>query len=391
MNVRYAVDKDIDDIKEIWNYCFGDTEKFVDYYFSNRYLKEKNVVVEQNGKVISSLQMAPYNINLNGKEYKTSYIVGVSTLPEARGKGSMKSMMDFSLEEMYKNGEKVSILMPIDYRIYRRYGYEHCYDQIQYNFDINDLNKFRIKGNFHKSNKDHIDALIEIADTFQKDLNGNPIRDEEYYINLAGEVESDDGSFYIYENDGFKGYLIYAFNGDNMFVREIFYKDIEALKSMLGFIYNHNTQCKTVTISAPVADKIRLLLANPKDADIKLLPFMMGRVINIKSYLEGLEPLNSDIKATLNLRVIDEQIKENNKIFKIVLDDGNIEVEEDNTGNADIELSVNALTQMIFSYITFEEVLSLYEIDIDLKAKNKAEILFNALFDKKDNYVNDYI
>ena len=34
INVRYAIDKDIDDIKKIWSYCFGDTEKFMDYYFS---------------------------------------------------------------------------------------------------------------------------------------------------------------------------------------------------------------------------------------------------------------------------------------------------------------------------------------------------------------------
>ena len=33
MNMRYAKEEEIDDIKEIWNYCFNDEESFVNYYF----------------------------------------------------------------------------------------------------------------------------------------------------------------------------------------------------------------------------------------------------------------------------------------------------------------------------------------------------------------------
>ncbi len=29
--------------------------------------------------------------------------------------------------------------MPIDYRLYRRFGYEHCYDQIEYTINTDDL------------------------------------------------------------------------------------------------------------------------------------------------------------------------------------------------------------------------------------------------------------
>ena len=60
------------------------------------------------------------------------------------------------------------------------------------------------------------------------------------------------------------------------------------MKGILRFLYNHNTQCKKVTISSPIDDKIRFILSNPKTANIKLKPFMMGRVINLKKYLESL-------------------------------------------------------------------------------------------------------
>nr|WP_312213689.1 GNAT family N-acetyltransferase [Clostridioides sp.] len=388
INVRYAIDKDIDDVKEIWSYCFGDTEKFMDYYFSKRYFKEHNVVVEQDGNIISSLQLGQYTINLNSNNYDTSYVVGVSTLPEARGKGFMRSMMNFTLEELYKRGEKVSILMPIDYRIYRRYGYEHCYDQIQYNIDVDDLRSFRIKGNFHKSNKDHVKALIDMADSFQNGLNGYTIRDNKYFENLFGEIQSEDGNFYIYENDGYKGYLIYSFNGDTMFVRELFYKDIDSLKSMMGFIYNHNTQCKKVSISAPIGDKLKLILDNPKDVDFKLIPFMMGRVINVIKYFESIDT-NKDYVGSLNIKIVDNQIKENNYVFKMNIKDGSVTVKTTEE-KEDLELSINALTQIAFSYLNIEEILSLYEVDVADK-RNIIIEFFNNLICKKINFINDYI
>lgn len=388
INVRYAIDKDIDDVKEIWSYCFGDTEKFMDYYFSKRYFKEHNVVVEQDGNIISSLQLGQYTINLNSNNYDTSYVVGVSTLPEARGKGFMRSMMNFTLEELYKRGEKVSILMPIDYRIYRRYGYEHCYDQIQYNIDVDDLRSFRIKGNFHKSNKDHVKALIDMADSFQNGLNGYTIRDNKYFENLFEEIQSEDGNFYIYENDGYKGYLIYSFNGDTMFVRELFYKDIDSLKSMMGFIYNHNTQCKKVSISAPIGDKLKLILDNPKDVDFKLIPFMMGRVINVIKYFESIDT-NKDYVGSLNIKIVDNQIKENNYVFKMNIKDGSVTVKTTEE-KEDLELSINALTQIAFSYLNIEEILSLYEVDVADK-RNIIIEFFNNLICKKINFINDYI
>ena len=125
--MRYATYDDIDNVKKLWNYCFGDDESFVDYYFRSKYKNENTIVIEKDKKIISSLQLNQYKIKLNNKVYDTSYIVGVSTLPEARGKGYMKDIMSYALNEIYKKGQLVSILMPVDFRLYRKFGYENCY------------------------------------------------------------------------------------------------------------------------------------------------------------------------------------------------------------------------------------------------------------------------
>ncbi|HSQ88187.1 GNAT family N-acetyltransferase [Romboutsia sp.] len=385
MKIRYARDNEVGDIKKIWNYCFDDGQNFVDYYFANKYKNKNTVVVDEEEEIVSSLQLNQYKLRLNDKIYDTSYVVGVSTFPEVRGRGYMKNIMKFTLKELYKKNQLVSILMPIDYRLYRKYGYEHCYDQLEYNIDIEDLKKFKIDGRLHKASDFNLENLVNISKIFLKDINGNVERDEKYYENLFKEIKSENGHIYIHEDNGYEGYIIYFLNGDVMFVREIYYKSIDSLKSMLKFIYNHNTQCKKVTISAPINDKIRLVLDNPKDCDIKIKPFMMGRVINLKGYLESLY-IESNLESSVNILINDEFISENNGIFKMSLKDNKLEVDKVHEGY-DACFDINTITQLAFSYIDIEEALILNNAQVSCEVVE----LFSKIFKKKNNYINEYV
>ncbi|CCL34672.1 TPA: GNAT family N-acetyltransferase [Clostridioides difficile] len=394
MEIRYAKEEEIESIKEIWSYCFNDTESFMKYYFNDKYKSENTVVALDEGKIISSLQLNQYKLLLNSKVYNTSYVVGVSTLPEGRGAGYMNKVMKFTLNELYKKGQLVSILMPIDYRLYRRFGYEHCYDQIEYTINTDDLKNFKSSGKMIKSNLSQIDDLIRIDRTFLNEVNGNVLKDEHYYENLFKEIQSEDGFLYIHEGNEKDGYIVYFLQEDKMFVRELFYKNIDALKSMLKFIYNHNTQCKIVTISTPTIDKIRFILDNPKDSDIKIKPFMMGRVINVKKFIEDID-IEKDINSSFNLLIEDKFIDENNGLFKISIQNKKVSVEQLDKKDAekpqedfDIKLDINTLTQLSFSYMDVNEAIFLN--DIKDVSEETLETL-NCIFSKKNNYINEYI
>lgn len=385
MNIRFARECEQNNIMEIWNYCFNDGPKFTEYYFNNKYKNYNTIVVEEGTNIVSSLQLNQYKIKLNDKEYNTSYVVGVSTLPEVRGRGYMKHIMDFTLNELYKKNQLVSILMPIDYRLYRKYGYEHCYDQIEYEIDIEDLRGFKSLGSLKKASLNHINEMMNIEESFLENLNGIVLRDENYYENLFKEVESEDGCIYIHENEESDGYMIYFINGESIFVRELYYKNINALKGMLRFIYNHNTQCKKVNITSPVDDKIRFILANPRTVTMKLKPFMMGRIINFKKFLESLN-IESNDQTSLIISLKDDYIKENNKIFKITLENNKLRVEE-GTFDYDVEFNINTISQLAFSYINGKEAYLLNNLEENEDAIEFLDLIFN----KKENYINEYI
>ena len=391
MNIRYAKSSDKNQIVSLWNYCFEDGEDFVKYYFENVYDKKNTIIIEENNEVLSALQLNKYKIDLRNRKYDVSYVVGVSSKPEVRGLGYMKHLMTYTLEELYKSGEIVSLLMAIDYRLYKRYGFDHCYDQIQYNIKTDELSGFRVTSKLRKADFEDSKILAEIYTNAVKNLNGYALRDEVYFDRFMKEIESEDGYIYIDEEN--KSYIAYYMQGDTFFVRELIYNNISSLKSILAYIYNHNTQCKKTVINAPVDDKIKLIIANLKTCEIKLIPFMAGRVINFEKYMESIKLNNINTEHIddefIKIKVIDKYIPQNDCVFKIYIKDNQVKVEKVEE-NCDIELDINSITQLAFSYLDINEIFMLNEIDESCLTYNKRKLL-NILFEKKVNYIDELV
>ena len=399
MNVRIATNKDYDQIRKIWTYCFNEGESVENCYFDNKYRAKNTVVAELEGDVVASIHLNQHTIKLGTKEEKVSYVVGVSTLPEARGKGMMKSMMNLSFEEMYNRGQNVSILMPIDFRLYRRFGFENCYDMIEHRINIEDLSAFRIERDFKRAKESDIDTLIDIYNKSNKRLNGYTVRGKCRYENMFKEVEADGGHIYICsdKDDVYDGYVIYAINEGKFFVREVYFSNTKALKSILAFIYNHNTQCDKVVIMEDVRNTVGCILKNPKTSESLLKPFMMGRVVNLENCFKNLadylkpEVVYSDSvdeKEFVVISIKDDYINQNTGKY-ILSFEGNLyscdkfEYDEE---KSDIVLNINQISQLIFGYKDIDDVLDLYDKEIN---EEKLDIL-RKVFVKERNHINEY-
>lgn len=386
MDCRLAKDEELKEIKDIWKYCFNDSDEFMNYYFDNKYNKNNSIIVKDK-VVVAALQLNQYKMKLNNKVYDASYVVGVSTSPIARGNGYMKVLMKQALLEMYNRGQLISILMPIDYRLYRHYGFEHCYDCVEYKLDVNFLKENKLNGKFAFVNDDNLGNLKKIYGNCMQDYNGYILRDDNYYKNLIKELKTENGNIYMHETDDvYDGYIIYSIENGSMFVRELVYENIMCLKSFLKFIYNHNTQVKEIIINVPLSNKINLLMDNLKDINIRIKPFMMGRIINVKKFLESIEIQQNIIESKI-IKIEDTYIEENNKTFKITIKDNKIDILETQE-DCDIQININVLSQLAFSYIDVYDFIFM----MGNKVNNKDIYCFlEKIFAKKINYINEYI
>lgn len=113
-------------IMTLWRCCFDDPEPFVRLYFDTRYRDGHVRVREQEGRVVSALQLLPYTLTCWGGEMPVAYIYGACTHPRYRCRGEMYSLLSEVLGEISRHRIPFSVLIPAEkqlYDYYRRLGY----------------------------------------------------------------------------------------------------------------------------------------------------------------------------------------------------------------------------------------------------------------------------
>lgn len=107
-----------------------DSPAFVDYYFRVKAAENEIFVVEnEKQEILTTLHLNPYEMMFCGERVKTNYIVAVATRADCRHQGMMRSLLQTSLQEMYRREETFTWLMPAAEAIYRPFGFRFIYEK----------------------------------------------------------------------------------------------------------------------------------------------------------------------------------------------------------------------------------------------------------------------
>lgn len=124
-----------EEVKALWQQCFDDSDAFVELYFEHRYTDERNVAIKRNGKIVSALQLIPYQMTYCGKAIPVSYISGACTHPGYRKQGLMSCLLADAHRRMYAEGVWMGMLIPVSndlFEYYAKSGYASVFhDDIQ--------------------------------------------------------------------------------------------------------------------------------------------------------------------------------------------------------------------------------------------------------------------
>lgn len=107
-----------------------DSPAFVDYYFRVKAAENEIFVVEnEKQEILATLHLNPYEMMFCGEKVKTNYIVAVATRADCRHQGMMRSLLQASLQEMYRRKETFTWLMPAAEASYRPFGFRFIYEK----------------------------------------------------------------------------------------------------------------------------------------------------------------------------------------------------------------------------------------------------------------------
>ena len=123
---RLSPEEHLRSVRDLWKECFGDSDEFLDIYFSRVYSPQVDYSVELDARVVSALQCIPYNMLCGGSECSTAYLSGVCTAREYRRRGLAGRLVEQATRDMRSRGCVFGFLIPSGRNVlpfYRAYGY----------------------------------------------------------------------------------------------------------------------------------------------------------------------------------------------------------------------------------------------------------------------------
>ncbi|MDR2891688.1 MAG: GNAT family N-acetyltransferase [Deltaproteobacteria bacterium] len=127
-------------LRRIWKICFGDSDTYLEYLF-NRLIRPENLLahIDRRGRPDAMLCMQKATLEIPGNasakqperlHLPCSYIYGVATLPEHRGRGISSALLQTALQRQEQEGAAASVLVPSSPKLaefYAKRGYENFF------------------------------------------------------------------------------------------------------------------------------------------------------------------------------------------------------------------------------------------------------------------------
>lgn len=299
-----------------------DSPAFVDYYFRVKAAENEIFVVEnEKQEILATLHLNPYEMMFCGEKVKTNYIVAVATRADCRHQGMMRSLLQASLQEMYRREETFTWLMPAAEAIYRPFGFRFIYEKNKMTMTADVLRRAETDENWQIHSDQEVSGdifceeakkedLAELAYFAEKQLSKlaevYTVHDIAYFEQRMQEVGCEGGSLILIRKEKeICGYFL-ALKKDRE-AWEIVVEDAvqkKAFPAVLHWFEASEEKC-TFTAFPQIWEQY---------AQSENVPAIMGRIVHLERFVCCLKIKK---EQEWKIRLTDSLIPENNGYFII--------------------------------------------------------------------------
>ena len=299
-----------------------DSPAFVDYYFRVKAAENEIFVVEnEKQEILATLHLNPYKMMFCDERVKTNYIVAVATRADCRHQGMMRSLLQASLQEMYRREETFTWLMPAAEAIYRPFGFRFIYEKNKMTVTADVLQRAETDENWQIHSDQEVSGdifceeakkedLAELACFAEKQLSKlaevYTVHDIAYFEQRMQEAECEGGRLVLIRNENrICGYFLAL--REQREAWEIVVENAvqkQAFPAVLRWLEAGREKCT--------------LTAFPKSweqyAKSENVPAIMGRIVHLERFVRCLKTKK---EQEFKIRLTDSLIPENNGYFLI--------------------------------------------------------------------------
>ncbi len=349
--------------------------------------------MDENGDICATMVNNIYSVEFDGHIVAAGGVGGVSSLPEFRSKGGIRSIFREQFKEMYQKGFLLSFLRPFSYPYYRQFGYELCCDQYMYTVPIESLKIFNCDLHVYMCRKDDpLDDLKAVHAEFIKGKNLAIHRRDDQWWAANGDPFKDRCYKYVFcDDDGMpRAYIIFNPTRNEekgcweASVKDIAYLAPEDLKQVLGFMYRLRAQYGAMHIALPEDVPLQAMLPECRDAKKRVSPNAQMRIICVQKALELLH--YPEEAGHFTVAVDDPFLEENTGTYTVTFGEGRaVSVESDPEVEPDLKVNIQRFSQLVIGIVDLPQALYLSDVDV-LHNRDTLE----KVFVRKSIYFTDH-
>lgn len=158
--MRIALGSDVIRLKEIWKRCFGDSDSFIDFYFTQRFKPQHTAVYLQEGVITAMLTMIPVQW-VEGvedeKSIKGSMLYAIATHPDYQHRGIARTLMNWA-ESYLRDHHQVDlmVLVPAEahlFSFYEKLGYQEGFTLCETVLKVDEIKTLPERAEIHSSGR----------------------------------------------------------------------------------------------------------------------------------------------------------------------------------------------------------------------------------------------
>ena len=120
---QMASPQDRAELKDLWQLCFQESQPFLDWFFTDRFLPAYCPIYREDGVIQAALHGLPAHMRVRDRIAPCVIIAGVATHPDFRGRGLMRGLLGYYLPYLGRAGIPLATHRPVTLRTYASAGH----------------------------------------------------------------------------------------------------------------------------------------------------------------------------------------------------------------------------------------------------------------------------
>ncbi|MDL2234886.1 GNAT family N-acetyltransferase [Christensenellaceae bacterium OttesenSCG-928-L17] len=251
IEVRTARIEDREEIRALWRTCFGDSERFMDWYFQERFYPDFSVCLLKDGVIVSALQSCPLHVHIRGKIVGASMLTGVSTHPAHAGQGYMRKTFTRYMQLVREQGLPFSMETPAHMGSFFTLGHYPTTDTMYLDIPHAAASTFPQQIQLQDMHT-NLAPLHTCYQRFMRPYSGSVSRTMADFALKFRDYASDGAQCYVVADTGApaQGYCVFFQLENRVHVEECVFDHGDALRAMLQAL-QHTANGRQLTVKLP--------------------------------------------------------------------------------------------------------------------------------------------